>query len=821
MTRANWVVSLSFGLLLSVHPAAAQKGAQNQPGGSPGGGQGGQQPSGGGSSLQGVSWARSTWDQDLGMPLIANQVVACYRLIPGNSATQPFVLQEARTDAQRQTFLNACHSKSDGSLDEKNPFVAQQCRTARENLIVKETADLNGLKAVINSKPSDVDKLKKAQTQEADESKSLESLKKGSFQDVKWQPCTTLDSVHPLLMDQTLVIGIDMSKIPTDRMKVLNLNLTNQQGNPINPTPVRASFGGSGASPTANLDKGGPYYLVWPNQIPGDTISTVNVNIIYTPPAPGDRWLPNTLYPAGSVVTAPSNDGHFYTARTGGISQTDNGPAFGTSTPAIVIDGTVVWIDSGSTAPQSGGGAAGGTPPGLWMPTTSYNRGQAVFDPYNGHYFTASAFTTATTCPLQGGATTPCGMTGLPPTDPFSLPTITDSTVAWADMGTAPPCSSPPCAGVNDRLKKSPYAQGAWVDPKNGHYYQAVQSGTGTTADGPFSFPVSAAPASVSDGSLIWQDQGVNAPAGAAPNPWSTFQKYLKEAFVIGSDAHYYQVAGYTGTTGTLSGPVSSQPYFPVTAINTPTSEAAAGTLPIVWVDNGTTAPGSVASGQPGDTTVSALNLQFAQSHSYSYYNLASGVVYSYIRNRSYGLTCNPPPLAAGVTANCQPPGTNSPNTGIIGATQTSSNPTIDPVLLFTIYPKPIDSETRCGAKCIVKTWPGFSFGLSLANPSSTFYAGFSFELLRNLQLVGGYSMAKTTQLPPAGTPQPTSLFGNSGAANPAVTVQNYAHEPFWGLTLNISGFIQSLFGGGGGGGGGKGGGGSSPASSSGSSATQ
>jgi hypothetical protein len=81
-----------------------------------------------------------------------------------------------------------------------------------------------------------------------------------------------------------------------------------------------------------------------------------------------------------------------------------------------------------------------------------------------------------------------------------------------------------------------------------------------------------------------------------------------------------------------------------------------------------------------------------------------------------------------------------------------------------------------------------------LANPSTSFYAGASFELFRNLQLVVGYNFAKESKLPNPSVQIP----GNSTTA---VTAQKLSNGPFFGLTFNISGFIQGLFGGGGGGG--------------------
>jgi hypothetical protein len=711
-------------------------------------GQGTPSTGGGGASLQGLAWASSTWDTELtSLPgtNLNKVVVACYTLNYGNSAAQPFLLQPATT-TEREAFATACATDGKGKLTETDPGIIARCEL----------------------------------------SKKLQ--KKDSFDGVKWSPpCADLDANHPVQMGQTLVIGINVNNVLLSRIKILNLNVTYQQGNPINPTPVRPSFGNSGTTPTTTLGNG-PYYLIWPNQVPGDTIATVNVNAIYTPPMPGEAWAPGTFYPVGSVVIPNAVNGHYYTAKIGGVSAKDqtNAPNFMSGSVAQIVDGTAIWVDSGNTAPsgtgQGGQGAGGGI--GLWGSATSYNRGQVVLDPYNGHYYTN--LSGVLLCPPAAAGVTqaPCARTGQAPTDPFSLPTLTDGTVTWQYKGSTVPVGQVAAA----RIAGHAYNHSDWVNGGNGSFYEAVQLGTGTSSSDLFVFPTSSSAYSITDGGVVWQG---TTPV-AAPSTWHPYSSYNLGDTVISANGQYY-----VATNSGKSGPIPTQPYFSLTSVNTVTPETDSPVaitdksgkttkMLIVWEDSGTTSPASIASGQPSDQTISLLNLQFAQSHSLSYYNLASGVVYSMVHSPTFGFSCNTasPPV-------CTPVRTNNPRI-------------VDPVLLFTIYPKPWDAESHCPHQfCLthLKTNPpGINFGFSLASPTSSFYVGASFELLRNFQVVAGYNFAKE---PTLSSIQPSPATSSSTPT----TVQKYYSAPFFGVTLNISGFIQSLFsaGGGGGGGGAKG----------------
>jgi hypothetical protein len=192
-----------------------------------------------------------------------------------------------------------------------------------------------------------------------------------------------LDLNHPIEMRDLLVIGIDASEINLDdrRLRLLNINVTNQQGSPINATPVRPSFSSS-ASSFQNAGGNDQYFVTWPYELPGDVIPTVSVNTIYTGPPSGAPWRPNTFYPAGSVVTSDYANGHFYTAIKGGLSGDVTEPAFLVDVLPQVKDGDITWVDSGTTL-TSGAKAA------VWLARHYYCIGDAIFDPYNGHYYTA------------------------------------------------------------------------------------------------------------------------------------------------------------------------------------------------------------------------------------------------------------------------------------------------------------------------------------------------------------------------------------------------------------------------------------------------
>lgn len=357
-------------------------------------------------------------------------------------------------------------------------------------------------------------------------------------------------------------------------------------------------------------------------------------------------------------------------------------PAFPISLPSAVADGTIVWQDFGPAS-----AAASGKAPGAWLASHSYDQGDSIIDPYNGHVYIAMNK----------------GTSGALPIDPFSLPAAS--------------------AGVN----------------------QPAQP-----------------PQIVQDGGAAWR-----ATSGTCSTTWQS-----RHPYVVPATVGMYNGLCYTLSKPGISGPLPIQPNFPAGDAGTfkdyPTQPDS---NKLVWIDLGVTPPTSISGAQAVDQTVNLLNLQLPQSHTLAYLNLASGVLYGTVHNRTFG-------IPAGTT-----------NTG--GQVETSTNATIEPVLIFTAYPWPADTESHCGYKCIWQTKPGASVGLSLSNPSGSFYAGTSLEVIRNVQLVLAWNWQKTARLPSPSV----NLASN---ATSAVTVQKFENGPAFGLTFNVSGFIQSLFGGGG-----------------------
>jgi hypothetical protein len=224
------------------------------------------------------------------------------------------------------------------------------------------------------------------------------------------------------------------------------------------------------------------------------------------------------------------------------------------------------------------------------------------------------------------------------------------------------------------------------------------------------------------------------------------------------ANGHFY-VASVGGQSG------ATPPVFPVT-VRQPIPDSA-----IIWLDSGTAIPASVSSSGPTDQVISLLNLPLPQVHSLYYFNLATGVAVSTIRNPTF-LRLEETPTSS----------TSTPQY----YTQKVSGPlTAAPILLFTTYlPKlAIDAESPWKSKNLI---PGFSFGFSLSAPASSFYIGGSSEIWRNLQVAAGLNVAQINALAPTGYVDPTS-------STAPTTVQRFSKGAFVGFTLNLD-FIAGLF---------------------------
>jgi hypothetical protein len=566
--------------------------------------------------------------------------------------------------------------------------------------------------------------------------------------------CSNISPSQPLVMNRALVLAIDMNGIPSsiqDRFKVLNLNITNQQGAPLNPTPIRPGLTAATATGQQGLVgyEASPqkvYYLTWPNLLSGDTIPTVSVNLIYTPVAPALPWVSGTFYPAGSIVIPNATDGtktingHYFLALNSGISTSP--PDFNSAAvrvPTFSDPGGqgLTWKEMGLTTLYP-------SPP-TWQPRTKYAKASRVIpSPQNGYYYEAEtegvSGQTAPPFPLLAGDTIREG-----------------SNLSWINKGltTVNPATTPSWQpGIA-------YAKGAFVippNPPNGHYYETQTSGV--SGPNPPPFPTIAGDTVIEASSLTWVDVGPTLPAST-----KNFKAWAANtAFFVGdviqdaSSGHYYSVmqAGISGV-----GP----PSFSVPAPGKVGESVGNGTL-IQWEDLGTTLPASVSSVgvPPSDQTVSLLTYTLPQVHALSYFNIATGVVVSSIKSPTF-LNSNP-------------------STASMPSWKTVSGPlTIDPILALSVYIKPIDAERLFQKSDLI---PAPTMAFSLSSPTSNFYFGGSSEFFfRNIQLTYGFSLSRISSLLPASE--------QLSATTPA-TRQVFAKGGFIGVSFNILGFVQSVF---------------------------
>lgn len=757
-----------------------------------------------GGGLQGISFARDSWDkklkrfpqpEDLGIHHAKDIIVLCYTLVPGNSASQPFLLESnpissPQWQAERHykigdvvlpTRPNGHYylAEADGRSSSHEPIFSTNGGIVKDgnaawldggstvwvkNHIYKN-GDLvtpisdNGHYYRANPKGEQGTSGEHEPAFSASNSKSvldsgIEWIDVGNLNSPTPNYCNSVNPSKPLLMNQILVLAIDMSGVPMDRFKILNLNLTNQQGAPLNPTPIRPSLSAgtaTGAEVSGTFlyfDPGGlksrpseVYYLTWPNQLPGDTIATISVNLVYTPVAAALPWESNTFYPAGSVVIPPPSggnptiNGHYYLARNGGISS-DNLPDFDSAAVSVqrFLDGdgsSLSWKEVGPTSVYP-------VPP-AWQAKTKYSRGSLVVpSPANGYYYEATA--DGTSSPSAPGFSNVLGSTS-----------DESNSFGWTNKGltSVNPLTTPTWApGIA-------YAKGALVvppNPPNGHYYEAQDGGVSGMTPPPFSI----APGGVvqDGGRLIWVDVGSTLPSSAKVlKIWTPGAPYSIGDTIENLDSGHYYSAVQAGISG------ANPPQFNLTAPKTvPATDSN-----ITWQDLGTSLPASVASvgAQPSDLNVNLLTYTLPQVHALSYFNISSGVVFSSIKSVSFTPT--------GITAK--------------PFQKVSGSPIIDPILALSVYLKPIDAERPFQKSNLI---PAPTVAFSLSSPTTNFYLGGSSEFFfRNLQIVYGLSLSRVPTLLPDGQ--------QLSATTPA-TRQVFAKGAFVGVSFNILGFIQSVF---------------------------
>jgi hypothetical protein len=148
-------------------------------------------------------------------------------------------------------------------------------------------------------------------------------------------------------------------------------------------------------------------------------------------------------------------------------------------------------------------------------------------------------------------------------------------------------------------------------------------------------------------------------------------------------------------------------------------------------------------------------------------YNLASGVIVSTIRTPSFAFS------TALATNNGTP-------------LQTGSTLLVDPVIFLGRYLKPFDAESL-ERKGDILASTAVNLGFSLSSPTNNFYLGGSNELLRYVQFNYGFALARVPKLA-----ADTFVLGSATTPN---TVQVFKKGAYFGLSFNISGFVQGLTG--------------------------
>jgi|GEM_PF-4946536 len=617
-----------------------------------------------------------------------------------------------------------------------------------------------------------------------------------------------------LIMGRYLVFRIDMNEdeIPPDmwkRIETLNINVTNQAGSSfnsqrgptLNPATVRPSMALTAGwkypcpGKTAQLDQyklaGLPlryafcpdsgnedmkkklkhvYYLVWPGPLLGDTVASVSINVIYTPVAAALPLKPNTFYPAGTIVSADNETGHYYLAVNGGVSS-ETPPHFAQAVTEVETfheEGStgLRWKDAGEIPSKS---------PGNWKENTAYDKNAWVS--FGGQCYQAAASGKSGSKNDSKDEFSP---------NPDYLDTVdNDGTMPWIYMG---PCLLSPTPQA--WAPSTAYAKGTVVvppgqkDSTGGHYYSAESDGV-SSANAP-AFPVDGTDVSESDG-IYYMDAGTTPPTTGALRIWEPHTLYRVNDVVLDARTGHY----YTVVQGGISGPTprrvktdsaAAATEFFVPNPKTEPAQATDGT--VQWQDLGSTLPaGTLVGNQPSDLTLNVLNLSLPQTHVLSYFNLASGVVVSSIK----------PPSINSVTANSTSgclPGVNSCTI----YTSSKGGRLIDPVLGITVYAiKPLDAERPFRW---TDTVPAPTLDISLSSPTSNFHIGFASEfLVRNLQVVYGVSAVEESRL--AGTityePGNKSMPGPGTQATALYTSKKFNYGGFVGFTFNITGFIQSL----------------------------
>jgi len=500
----------------------------------------------------------------------------------------------------------------------------------------------------------------------------------------------------------------------------------------------------------------------------GKVLSDGDIDWLYAPGGSTKQaWQSGHHYSTTDSVSDPNYTSNVYVAQA--INNGNSGsidPSFlgGFGRPATVSDGDLLWADLGEQE--------GGSQEPDWKPNHSYQLGKTVKGPENHNYrvvqFTAGISGTDPSVFKIAQFQTVIDPKTLIEDHPPTAKNTQETGLEWLDLGDARPLNVPPIQCQSNICECKP---------------------------------------------------GADQPSNATPAQWKPNTCYCQNSliFQIGvGNGRYYQ-AQKCGESGDFS---------PFVDLNAPDS--------VTWEDSGTTAPASVAGGPPADQNVSLVNLALPQSHSLSYFNISAGFVVGFKRPPVFGfvpasgykgtlpagyvaasgtvsITSTSTAYAADLATGCTitvpfttPPPSPAPNPNLAYTCpeQTTTGPIpADPVLVLTGYVVPVDAEIPMrwkGRNMWRDLVPAPSFGISLANPTTNFYLGASNEaLVRNFEAFYGVAFHNTSLSLAPGSTQP--LWGGAGAAPTPLTVSGFQKGPFIGVTFNLSGFVQSLFGGGGG----------------------
>jgi hypothetical protein len=741
---AVFIVGILIGpALLQAQPGGSLKASSPNPSSSQGPGSsqpsGSSAPGGGGSSgLTGISFAKEDWDVRLGrVPTAAELgiknekdiIVLCYTLVAGKSAAQPFILEPWPATSFSKWEANKAYKTGEFVVPKTPNGYYYRAQSAGKSGAQDPSFGTAPASTTIDN--------------------NLKWVNAGSAAPDWAAQCANVNPSEPLLMNEIFVVAIDMtgwSDETLDRFRILNINVTNQQGTPLNPTPIRPGI----SAPTATIAEGAAkakpktrvYYLTWPNQMPGDTIPTLSINLIYRPVAPGLPWQESTFYPAGSIVIPPADgnsttNGHYYLAVNSGFSS-DKQPDFSSAAvpiptfPVGAAGQGLTWTDMGTISVYPA--------PTAWQANTLFAKGSHVVPQTpNGYYYEAQqdgvSGSKSPAFPVNVGGTVPDG-----------------AKQAWLNKG----LTSVNPATISNWQPSTAYAQGALVapNPGNGHYY--VASNSGISGPNPPAFPTTTGTAVTEASTLLWMDVGTTLPSSFKNlKTWAS-----NTAFFVGdvvqdpASGHYWSVV-QAGISGANKPPSS-----------VPAPKQVTGDGGIEWQDLGTSLPSGVSSlgTTPSDQTVSLLNYTLPQVHALSYFNIASGVVVSSIRTPTFINTNNS--------------SAPSPNW-----TKTNNGLTVDPILSLSVYIKPMDAERAFQKSNLI---PAPTIAFSLSSPTTNYYFGGSSEFFfRNIQLVYGLSISRVQSLAPS---------DQQFSATTPVTRQVFAHGGFVGVSFNILGFIQSVF---------------------------